>query len=96
MTDNIPSSSNSKTGKKTVIEYLEDDVDELPDSYFSKAAAIIFYKIYCGKYGFLPLSIFFGFLETLGEGFHSDYLTGHLRKVDSNESGSLDRFAFVR
>ena len=32
----------------------------------------------------------------LGEGFHSEELIGHLRKVDPNESGSLDSFAFVR
>ena len=35
-------------------------------------------------------------IETLGEGFHSEDLAGHLRKVDPNESGSLDRFDFVR
>ena len=32
----------------------------------------------------------------LGEGFHSEYLAGHLRKLDPNKSGSLDHFAFVR
>ena len=37
-------------------------------------------------------------IETLGGGGggHSEYLSGHLRKVDPNESGNLDRFAFVR
>ena len=35
-------------------------------------------------------------IETLGEGFHGEELAGQLRKVDPNESGSLDRFAFVR
>ena len=29
-------------------------------------------------------------------GVHSEELTGYLRKVDPNESGSLDCFAFVR
>ena len=32
MTVNIPLSFKGNTGKKTVIEYVEDDVDELPDS----------------------------------------------------------------
>ena len=32
----------------------------------------------------------------LGEGFHSEDLTGHLRKVNPNESGILDHFSFVR
>ena len=32
----------------------------------------------------------------LGEGFNSEDLAGHLRKVDPNESGSLERFYFVR
>ena len=36
------------------------------------------------------------FIETLGNSFHSEDLTGHMRKVDPDESGSLDRFAFVR
>ena len=31
----------------------------------------------------------------LGEGFHSDEMEVHLHKSDPNESGSLDRFAFV-
>ena len=35
-------------------------------------------------------------IETLGEGFHSEDLTGHLRKLDPNKSGSLDHFSFVR
>ena len=35
-------------------------------------------------------------IETLGGGFHSEELVGHLRKLDPNESGSLDHFAFVR
>ena len=37
-----------------MIEYVEDDVDEVPVSDFSKAAAIIFDKIDNGKGGILP------------------------------------------
>ena len=54
MTGNIPSSSKGKTGEKTVIEDVEDDVYELPDSDFSKAAARVFDKIDNEKYGVLP------------------------------------------
>ena len=36
MTGNIPLSSKGKTGKNTVIDDVEDDVDELPDSDFPK------------------------------------------------------------
>ena len=32
----------------------------------------------------------------IGEGFYSEELAGHLRKVDPNESGRLDCLAFVR
>ena len=35
-------------------------------------------------------------IEKIGEGFHSNELAGHIRKLDPNESGSLDRFAFLR
>ena len=35
VTGHIPSSSKGKTGKKTVIEDVEDDKDDLPDSDFS-------------------------------------------------------------
>ena len=79
-----------------MIEDVEDDVDELPNSYFDKAAAMIFDQIDNGKNGVLPSSIYFYLIETLGEVFHSEDLAGHLRKVDPNESGSLDRFSFVR
>ena len=79
-----------------MIEDVEDDVDELPYSDFAKAAAIIFDKTDNGKDGVLPLSNFVDSIETLGEGFHSEDQAGHLRKVDPNESCSLDRFTFVR
>ena len=49
---------------------VEYDVDELPDSDFSKAAARVFDKIYNGKYGALPLSKVVDLIETLGEVFH--------------------------
>ena len=71
MTGNIPLSSKGRTGKKTVIENFEDDVDELSDLDFSKAAARVFDKINNGKDGVLPLSKFVDLIETLGEGFHS-------------------------
>ena len=74
---------------------MEDDIDELPDSYFSKAAARVFDKIYNGKDGVLPSSKFVDSIETLVEGFHSEDLAVHLRKLDPNESGILDSFAFV-
>ena len=74
---------------------MEDDVDELPDLDFANAAAIIFDEIDNGKDGVLPSSRFVDLIGTLGKGFHSEYLTGHLWKLDPNESGSLDRFVFV-
>ena len=74
---------------------MEYDIDELPDSDFTKAAVGVFDKIDNGKAGVLPSSKFVDSIEKLGEDFHSEELAGHLRKVDSNESGSLDRFSFV-
>ena len=79
-----------------MIEDVEDDVDELPDLYFSKAAARVFDKIDNGKDGVLPLSNFVDLIKILGAGFHSEELAGHLRKLDPNEGGTLDRFTFVR
>ena len=52
-----------------MIDNVEDDVDELPYSYFSKAAARVFDKIYHGKYSVLPLSNFVDLIEKLGEFF---------------------------
>ena len=40
MTGDIPSSSKGKKGEETVIEYVEDEVNELSNSDFSKAASI--------------------------------------------------------
>ena len=71
MTCNIPSSYMGKTGENTVIEYVEDGVDELPDSDFTKATARVFDKIDSWKDGVLPSSKFVNFIETIGEGFHS-------------------------
>ena len=95
MTGNIPLSSKGRTGEKTVIEDFEDDVDELSDLDFSKAAARVSDKINNGKDGVFPSPKSFGLIETLGEGFHVAELTFHVRKVDPNESGTLDRFDFV-
>ena len=78
-----------------VIKYAEDDVDEISGSYFSKANTILFDKIDNGKDGVLPSSKFVDLIETLREDFHSKDLAGYLRKVDQNESGSLDHFSFV-
>ena len=41
------------------------------------------------------MSKFGDLIEIIGVGFHGEYLAGQLRKVDSNESGSLDHFSFV-
>ena len=79
-----------------MIEYVEYDMDELPDSDFAKASAIIFDKIDHGKDGVLTSSNFVDLIETLGEVFNSEDLEGHLRQVESNIIGSLDCFPFVR
>ena len=63
---------------------MEDDVYELPDTYFSKAAAIIFDKIDNGKDGVIPPSMFVDLIEILGEGFHSEEMAGNMRKVYPN------------
>ena len=67
-----------------MIEDVEDDLDELPDSDFAKAAAIISDKIGNGKDGFFPSSKFVDLIKTLGEGLHGEELAGHLQKVDPN------------
>ena len=54
MTGNITSFSKGKTGKKTVIENVEDDIYELPDSDLAKVAARLFDKIDNGKVRVLP------------------------------------------
>ena len=51
VTGHIPSSSKGKTGKKTAIEDVEDDIDELPYSDFSRATVRLFYEIDNGKDG---------------------------------------------
>ena len=67
-----------------MIEDVEDDVDELPDSDFAKASTIISDKIDHGNDGALPLSKFVDLIETLGEDLHSEELAGNLQKVDPN------------
>ena len=70
---------------------MEYDFDEHPDSYLTKAAAIVFDKIDNEKAGFLPSSNLVEFIKTFGEGFHSEELAGQMRKFDLDERGSLDR-----
>ena len=84
MTSNIPSPYKGKTVKKTVIKDVEDDIDELPDSYFSKSAERLFNKINDVKYGVLPSSKFVDLVETLGGGVHSEDMVSHMWKVDPN------------
>ena len=96
MTGNNTLSSKGKTGEKTVTEYVEYDVDELPYSYFPKANARVFDEIYHGKASVLPSSKSVDLIETLGEGFNSEDLVGQMWKLDPNENGILDRFAFMR
>ena len=79
-----------------MIEDVEYDVDEHFGPDFSKDAARVFDKIDDGEAGVLPLSKFVDLIETLGGGFCSEYLAVYMHKLDPNESGSLDRFAFVR
>ena len=71
MTGNITLPSKGKTGEHTVMEEVEYDVDELPDSYFSKSTTVIFDKKDNGKDGAILSSKFVDLIETLGEGFHS-------------------------
>ena len=84
VTGHILSSSKVKTGKKTVIEDVEDDMDELHDSDFSRATVRFFHKIDNGKAGLLTLSNFGDLIEIIGVGFHGEDLAGQLRKVDRN------------
>ena len=58
LTGNITSSYKGKTGKINVIEDVEYDLDDIPDSEFSKATAGLFCEIYNGKSVVLPLSFF--------------------------------------
>ena len=96
MTGNAPLSSKGKIGENTVIEDMEDEVHELPDSNFSKATERVFDRIDIGKADLITSSKSVDMIEKLEEGFHSEYMAGHLQKIYSNESGSLDCFAFVR
>ena len=51
VTGHIPSSSKGKTGKKTVIEDVEDDIYELTDSDYSISTVRLFYEIDNGRAG---------------------------------------------
>ena len=75
---------------------MEDDIDELPESDYSKATMIVFNKTNHGKSGFLQSSKFVDLIEIFGEGFSSEKLADRLRKLYPNESASLKCFAFVR
>ena len=79
-----------------MIENVEYDVDKPPDSYFSKVAVIVFNEIDSGNDGVLASSRFVDFIETLDEGFNIEELAGHIWKAETNESGGLDCFDFVR
>ena len=72
MTGNIPSLYQGKTYGNNLVEDVEDDIYELPDSDFPKAAAIVFDKTDHGKDGVIPSSIVFDLIGTLGEGFYSE------------------------
>ena len=78
-----------------MIEDVEDDIDELPDSYFSRSTVRLFDEVHNGKAVLLPSSKFGDLIEIIGVGFHGEDPAGQLRKVDPNESGSLDNFSFV-
>ena len=75
---------------------IEDDIYELPYSDFSKATARVLDKVYNEKDRVLPLSKFVNCIETLGDGFHSEDLAGHMRKLDPDEIGSVYRFPFLK
>ena len=65
---NITLSFKGKTVKITVIEDVEDDVDELLYSYFSDAFKRVFDEIDNGEASVLPSSKFVDLIETLGFG----------------------------
>ena len=67
-----------------MIEDVEDDIVELPDSDFSRATVRLFYEIDNRKAGLFPLSKFGDSIEIIGVGFHGEDLAGQLRKVDPN------------
>ena len=51
---------------------MEDDVDELTDSDFSKSTARLCDEINIGKDGVIPLSKYVDLIEALGDDFHSE------------------------
>ena len=66
MNGNIPLLYKVNTGKNNVIEYVEHEIYELPDSDYIKSAARVFDEIYNGKAGVLPKSKFLTLLKHLG------------------------------
>ena len=79
VTGNITSSSK---GEKNVIEDVEDDVDEIPDSDFAKSTARVLDEIDNGESDVLPSSNFFYLIERLGGKFHIKELESQLQKLD--------------
>ena len=67
-----------------MIEYVEDDIDELTDSNFSKDAARVLDEIDNGKAGVFLSSKSFDLIETLGNCFRGEDMVGQLHKVDPN------------
>ena len=59
-----------------MIEDVEDDLDEITDSDFTKATARVF-EIDHGKDGVLPPSKCIDLIKSIGEIFHSEDLVGH-------------------
>ena len=84
LTGRIHSSSKGKRDKKIVIEDVGDDIDEPPDSDFSRATVRLFYEIDNGKAGLILSSKLGDLIEIIGVGFHGEDLAGQLRKVDPN------------
>ena len=68
MTGNITFSYKGKTGKKTVIEDVDDDKDKVPDTDFDKSVSRVYDKIDHVKDGVLPLSKLVDLIETFGGG----------------------------
>ena len=53
--------------------------------------SLINLSIFGTRIGFLVMRV----ILIIGVGFHGEDLAGQLRKVDPNESGSLDHFSFL-
>ena len=67
-----------------MIEDVEDNIDEITNSDFSRATVRLFDEIDNGKAGLLPSSKFGDLIQISGVDFHGEDLAGQLRKVDPN------------